>query len=151
MLKSWANLPGYHEFVKDKWQSFQVHGWGGFVLKEKLKLLKGCLKEWQDHHGRNLAGRLKDVKERRLALEVKGEVEDLGVSERDELLFLSSQVFSLSRMQCSNQLQQSRLMCLKEGDANSKKIHGVLSSRRRVNTLSHIVVNDVVVEGVPGI
>jgi hypothetical protein len=54
MLKSWATLPGYHEFVKDKWQSFQVNGWGGFVLKEKLKLLKGCLKEWHKQHGRNL-------------------------------------------------------------------------------------------------
>jgi hypothetical protein len=105
MLKSWATLPGYHEFVKDKWQSFQVNGWGGFVLKEKLKLLKGCLKEWHEQHGRNMVSKLKDVKERRLALEVKGEVEDLIDSEREELLFLSLHVFSLSRMQCRNQLQ----------------------------------------------
>jgi hypothetical protein len=75
------------------------------VLKEKLKLLKGCLKEWHEQHGRNMVSKLKDVKERRLALEVKGEVEDLIDSEREELLFLSLHVFSLSRMQCRNQLQ----------------------------------------------
>jgi hypothetical protein len=58
------------------------------VLKEKLKLLKGCLKEWHEQDERSLLGRLKEVKERKLALEVKGEVEDLIDSEREELLFL---------------------------------------------------------------
>jgi hypothetical protein len=63
------------------------------VLKEKLKLLKGCLKEWHEQDERSLLGRLKEVKERKLALEVKWEVEDLIDSEREKLLFLSSQVF----------------------------------------------------------
>jgi len=44
MLKCWADLPGYFQFVKEKWQMFDVSGWGGFVLKEKLKLIKGSLK-----------------------------------------------------------------------------------------------------------
>jgi len=37
MLKCWADIPGYGDFVKDRWRSFQVQGWSGFILKEKLK------------------------------------------------------------------------------------------------------------------
>jgi hypothetical protein len=32
-------------FVKEKWRSLNVNGWGGFVLKEKLQVMKGALKE----------------------------------------------------------------------------------------------------------
>jgi hypothetical protein len=45
MLKCWQDMAGYHQFVKDKWNSFQIEGWGGFVLREKLKLIKVALKE----------------------------------------------------------------------------------------------------------
>ncbi|GAU27940.1 hypothetical protein TSUD_146550 [Trifolium subterraneum] len=41
MLKCWNLVPGYNKFVRDKWNSFQVNGWGGFVLKEKFKMIKG--------------------------------------------------------------------------------------------------------------
>jgi len=30
MLKCWHEMPGYKQFVKEKWQSFQVVGWGGY-------------------------------------------------------------------------------------------------------------------------
>ncbi|GAU38427.1 hypothetical protein TSUD_396070 [Trifolium subterraneum] len=29
MLKCWKDVPGYNVFVKDKWKSYQVDGWGG--------------------------------------------------------------------------------------------------------------------------
>lgn len=45
MLKCWQEMPGYKQFVLDKWNSFSVDGWGGYVLKEKLKLIKVALKE----------------------------------------------------------------------------------------------------------
>jgi hypothetical protein len=45
MLKCWQDISGYQQFVKDKWNSFQIEGRGGFVLREKLKLIKGALKE----------------------------------------------------------------------------------------------------------
>jgi len=45
MLKRWENFTRYNEFVRDKWRSFQLDGWGGYVLKEKLKLIKLALKE----------------------------------------------------------------------------------------------------------
>ena len=32
-LKCWSDNPGYKQFVKDKWSSFNVDGWGGYILK----------------------------------------------------------------------------------------------------------------------
>jgi len=46
MLKCWANIPGYVDFVKEEWRSIQVHGWSGFVLREKLKRIKGSLRQF---------------------------------------------------------------------------------------------------------
>jgi hypothetical protein len=48
MLKCWADFPGYEDFVRNTWGSFHLQGWGGFVLRKKLKLMKASLKEW--HH-----------------------------------------------------------------------------------------------------
>ncbi|MCI70235.1 cysteine-rich receptor-like protein kinase, partial [Trifolium medium] len=29
MLKCWKDIPGYNLFVREKWNTFQVEGWGG--------------------------------------------------------------------------------------------------------------------------
>ncbi|PNY13834.1 cysteine-rich receptor-like protein kinase [Trifolium pratense] len=139
MLRSWSDMPRYKEFVIEKWRSFNVYGWGGFVLKEKLKLLKGSLKEWHLNHGRNIEGRIKETKDRIHDLDVKGEGVGLNEEESEELRVLSSQLLSLSSLNCRNQWQKSRLVWLKDGDANSKFFHGVVSSRRRGNAIHNLV------------
>lgn len=45
ILNCWREVSGYAEFVKNNWNSLRVDGWGSFVLKEKLKLIKQKLKE----------------------------------------------------------------------------------------------------------
>ncbi|MCI57433.1 cysteine-rich receptor-like protein kinase, partial [Trifolium medium] len=50
MLKCWRDIPGYQLFVRTKWNAMQVAGWGGFVLKEKFKMIKAALKEWHQAH-----------------------------------------------------------------------------------------------------
>jgi len=44
--------------------------------------------------------------------------------------------------------QQSRLLWLQDGDANSKYFHSVMAGRRRGNTISSLVVDGGIVEGV---
>jgi len=61
---------------------------------------------------------------------------------------ITHDLHSLSHVNTSICWQQSRLLWLKDGDANSKYFHSVLSSRRRRNSLVSIVENGVVVEGV---
>lgn len=54
MLNYWKNFERYHNFIKDEWNNLNVEGWKVYVLKEKLKMIKGKLKEWHKSHTQNL-------------------------------------------------------------------------------------------------
>jgi hypothetical protein len=148
MLKCWTEVPGYHNFVRDKWQSFQIDGWGGYVLKEKLKLIKGALRVWHVAHSQNLPSRIDSLKARLPVLDAKGEEEDLSEAELEDLHGISVDIHSLSRLNASICWQQSRSTWLKEGDANTKFFHSILACRRRGNAISSIQVDGVTLEGV---
>ncbi|CAJ2642357.1 unnamed protein product [Trifolium pratense] len=148
MLKCWKDIPGYKAFVREKWNSFQVDGWGGYVLKEKLKMIKVALREWHLSHAQNLPSRIESLKFRLAALDEKGEEDDLSEAELAELHGVSYDIHSLSKLHASISWQQSRSLWLKEGDANSKYFHSVLASRRRRNAISVIQVDGVTLEGV---
>ncbi|PNX60973.1 cysteine-rich receptor-like protein kinase [Trifolium pratense] len=111
MLKCWKDVPGYNVFVREKWNSFQVDGWG-------------C--------------RIDSLKDRVSVLDQKGEEEDLSGDEIAELHGETADIYSLSRLHANISWQQSRSLSLKEGDANSKYFHSVLAGRRRRNAISVI-------------
>jgi len=54
----------------------------------------------------------------------------------------------MSRINSTICWQQSRLLWLREGDANSKYFYSILASRQRQNAISSILVEGVVVEDV---
>lgn len=148
LLKCWQDMPGYYDFVREKWGSLQVSGWGGHVLKEKLKLLKVALKDWHVSNTHNLPSKIGDLKNRQALLDGKGEEGEPSEDEISELHGISTDIHSLSRLNTSICWQQSRLNWLRDGDANSKFFHSVLAARRRMNSLSSILVDGVMVEGV---
>ncbi|XP_057794589.1 uncharacterized protein LOC131010900 [Salvia miltiorrhiza] len=45
-LNVWVSHPDFHDVVDDVWSKADVVGWKSFVVKEKLKMLKVKLKEW---------------------------------------------------------------------------------------------------------
>jgi len=148
MLKCWNEVSGYKQFMTEKWRSLDVHGWSGFVLQKKLKKLKIALKEWHRIHVSNLLGRIRKLKERVADLDKKGEQTTLSVDELDELRNNTFDIHSLSRMNTSICWQQSRLLWLQDGDGNSKYFHPVMTSQRRSNTITSLIVDGSVVEGV---
>jgi hypothetical protein len=76
-------------------------GWGGFVLKEKFKLIELALKELHGAHSQNLPSRIDSLKVRLSVLEGKGEEEDLSEAELEELHGLTSDIHSLSQRNAS--------------------------------------------------
>lgn len=45
-MDCWHEHPGFSHIARGTWESLQVNGCTGFALKEKLKMLKNALKEW---------------------------------------------------------------------------------------------------------
>ena len=101
--------------------------WGDFVIKENVKKIKLALKLWHQNHTKNLLGRILLLKER-FSLDCKGENLLLLEDEEEELHVLIAELFSLYRINISICWKQPRLIWLREGDANSKIFHGVISS-----------------------
>jgi len=145
MLKCWQELSGYKQFVKEKWQTLDVEGWGGFVLREKLKMIKTALKDWHTIHAKNVPGKIEALKNRLSVLD--DQVEDGGLS-LEEMRKVTHDIHSLSRISASINWQQARSRWLKDGDADSKFFHLLLSSRHRRNSIVTLKVNDNIVEGV---
>lgn len=46
MINGWFEHPDFSDVVAQSWEYFKVVGQKGFVLKEKLKLLRAKLKVW---------------------------------------------------------------------------------------------------------
>jgi len=71
--------------VISKLKSLHIDGWVGFVLKEKLKLIKLTIKEWHISHSKNVAGKVDSLKARLSILNCKGKDEVLTDDEAAEL------------------------------------------------------------------
>ena len=78
MLKCWEMFPGYKFFARDQWNSFLVEGWGGYVLKEKFKLIKVALKEWHQRHSQNIPSKIMLLKDKITAFDLKWESAVIG-------------------------------------------------------------------------
>lgn len=94
-------MPGYQNFVRENWSTLQVDGWGGYVLKENLKLIKIALKDWHASNTQNLPAKVASLKNRQAALDSKGEEVDLSEDELGELHGISTDIHSLSRINTS--------------------------------------------------
>lgn len=139
MLYCRFEIFAYQQFVREKWRFLQVDGKDGYVVKEKIKLIKHELKQWHHNHVQNLPKRIPNIKDRIAVLESKEQIDPLSDSETEELHEMMSDLHSLSRINTSICWQQSQLLWLKEGDANSKFFNDIISNRRRGNHLNHIV------------
>ncbi|KAH0716935.1 hypothetical protein KY285_012966 [Solanum tuberosum] len=57
----WLEVEGFKDRVKEWWASFQVNGRSGYILAEKLKMLKVKLKEWSKVNRGNWKQRKEDI------------------------------------------------------------------------------------------
>ncbi|KAL8479526.1 hypothetical protein ACS0TY_026428 [Phlomoides rotata] len=50
----WIDQKDFRSIVENSWMNSKIEGWGGFVFKEKLKILKADIKLWKKNNGTSL-------------------------------------------------------------------------------------------------
>ncbi|KAH1198200.1 hypothetical protein GmHk_18G051814 [Glycine max] len=58
----WLKDKGFQNMVAHSWGNYHPNGWGGYVLKQKLKFLKHCIRQWSSQNGSVTARKINDLK-----------------------------------------------------------------------------------------
>jgi hypothetical protein len=106
--------------VEEAWREDNREGWMSFVLKEKLKALKGKLRSWHKAVYRDMARSIDKLVEDILAIDVRGEVGFLSDEDVQIRKDKFSELWRLLKAKEENLIQRARSRWMKEGDANSK-------------------------------
>lgn len=111
------------------------------MLKEKLKILKGNLKCWNQSCFGDLKEKIKDVVEKINEVDIQdkeGNASDEGLIGRKELI---SEFWKEATNYESLMQQKARSKWLKDGNGNPKFFHAMVNRRRRKNMLRGLLVD----------
>ncbi|CAL5355041.1 unnamed protein product [Camellia sinensis] len=146
VLNAWFLHKNFQSFWESKWQESAVEGWAGFILTQKLKLLKNNLKSWNVEVFGNVVNKLKSVEGDLHSLDLLAEVRDLDGEEKVRRSEARIEMWRLSRMVEWLWLQKSRLNWTMKGDKNTRFFHVITKCRTIRNEINSITEGDVVFE-----
>src|ERR1044072_125652 len=108
VLNCWFQDRRFDKFVQESFEGIQIHGRGAYVLKEKLKRLKGLLKGWNKDVFGDIIAKKKDLGVKMNLLELKGEESVLTQAELDQRYELQAELWRGANMNESLLHQKSR-------------------------------------------
>lgn len=130
----WLDHKDFQTFMESCWRDFQVTGWKGYILKEKMKMLKERLKWWNKEVFGIIDLKIDKTIEEINALDnivVAG-----GQIDVDGRKLLFAQFWNQLHARESLLLQKSRAKWTLEGDANSIFFHICIQAKRRRNQVA---------------
>ena len=134
----WLLEPDFKELVKGKWNSYEVQGNGISKVKDKLKFLKGDLKEWNKYVFGNLEENKRMIMKEIEKLDVKDTNCDLLEDEKLRRMEFFSQQGLLEKKLESLYRQNARSNWFKHRDSNSKFYHSLIRWRRLRNEVKGV-------------
>lgn len=147
----WISHPSFKPLVNSKWSSFSIRGWGSYILKEKLKLLKGVLKEWRVETFGELDKSIEDKKceiERLDRIDDVFGLDEVETKEREDVM---ADLVKESSWREAQLYKKSRIKWITEGDINNTFFHNWINMRNKRNEIHGIRVNGEWVDSVQGV
>ncbi|PNY14141.1 cysteine-rich receptor-like protein kinase [Trifolium pratense] len=147
----WEHNSDFKGVIKEAWESIEITGWMGFILKERLKVLKGVIKEWK----KTKFGKVEEEESRLLndilVLDLRSESLGLVEAEVGERKVLFEKLWNILKSIDAMTFQRSRSRWLKEGDSNTKYFHNCIKARHRRNRVVALRTTTGWVEGPVGV
>ncbi|XP_075663381.1 uncharacterized protein LOC142632956 [Castanea sativa] len=139
-------MDGFTDRVHSWWNRYSFSGTASFVLAKKLKALKEDIIQWNRSEFGNVGWQKKEFFETLKLLDAKEGKYDLSEVEISERVVVRSQIQNLLSLEEVSWRQKSRMLCIMEGDNNTKVFHRVANSRRRYNHISMLKVDEDIYE-----
>ena len=142
----WLKAPGFVDKVRDWWSSYSYNGTPSFVLAQKLKALKGDLKDWNQQVFQDVGVRRQHLECELEALDLKESLTSLLDEERNSRDGCKLELEKVAQLEEVSWRQKSRVLWLQEGDNNTKFFHKMVNSHRHYNYMERVEVDGVVYE-----
>ncbi|XP_028110763.1 uncharacterized protein LOC114309252 [Camellia sinensis] len=140
-INAWTSHPKFGEVVKKSWVDSAFTGWAGFIIMNKLKVLRSVLKKWNVEVFGNVTHSLKTAEEELHAIGLVAESRRLMQNEVKRRREVRKEVWSLNRREEWLWRQKSRVNWSLKGDKNTRFFHVIATSRQNRNLLNSIEVD----------
>ena len=137
----WLRVENFVDKVKMWWASYLFQGTPSFILAKKLAALKSDLKKWKETEFGNVTYKKRDLWSKLNVLDARKETYRLTAEEKLEQVNLSTNIEKLTLLEDISWRQKSRVLHLKERDANTKFFHRMANSNRRNSSIESLMVN----------
>ena len=137
----WLRVENFVDKVKMWWASYLFQGTPSFILAKKLAALKSDLKKWKETEFGNVTYKKRDLWSKLNVLDARKETYRLTAEEKLEQVNLSTNIEKLTLLEDISWRQKSRVLHLKERDANTKFFHRMANSNRKNNGIKNLMVN----------
>ena len=137
----WLKDEGFVDRVQSWWESYQSQGASSFVLANKLKLLKNDLKRWIVEVFGHVEDRIKKLWKDLSVLENIEDSRGISVEEMLEVGRIRNELEKASLLEVICWRQKYRVLCIREGDRNTKIFYCIANSHRRCNSIDRLMVD----------
>uniref|UniRef100_A0A2N9HG92 Endonuclease/exonuclease/phosphatase domain-containing protein n=1 Tax=Fagus sylvatica TaxID=28930 RepID=A0A2N9HG92_FAGSY len=142
----WLKVPEFVDIVQNWWSGYSYSGTPSFVLAQKLKALKGDLKEWNRLEFGDVGIKRQQLECELQAYDEKESLSSLSPEEHILREVCKAELERVAQLEEVSWRQKSRSLWLKEGDNNTKFFHKMANSHRRYNYMDKVEVDGVVFE-----
>ena len=127
--------------VHDCWSQLHLGGWGGHVLKEKIKRLKVRMRSWNTEQFGDTFKKVQNLQFELNKLETDIADRQLTDQENMQRKQLQQDLWAAAQSYESLVRQKARSKWIREGDCNSRYFHLVINYNRRHNAVNGLTID----------
>ena len=135
---------GFLDKVKSWWENYHFQGSPSYILAKKLTALKSDLKKWNESDFDNITVKKQQLWSKLNALDVKEDFQPLSEEEKLEQASFRADLEKAALLEEISWRQKSKVLFLKEGDSNTRFVHGMANSNRRNNCIKTLMIDGAV-------